>query len=214
MIYVVWFTAVIISLSIHEFAHAAVAKMNGDDTAEEMGRLTLNPLAHVDMFGTVFLPILLLVSTAGQFAFGWAKPVPINPNQFRNQKKGEFQVSSAGIAANLILAVTFLVVLRLLAGFSSVSSDNMLVIFFQSLVFINLALALFNLLPLPPLDGSGILFSVLPDSEYATRLKLFLQTNGLFLLLLLLILDGYFDFFARAIYGVYHILVSLVFFGI
>ena len=155
--------ALIFALVLHELGHAAAALYFGDDTAKRMGRLTLNPLAHLDPLGTL---LLLFVG------FGWAKPVPINPFKFRNYRLGLFVVSIAGIVVNLVLAVLATLLLKLLftleprlvwAAFqgqnSLIGSVALALYYFGS---INLVLAVFNLLPIPPLDGSKILQSLLP----------------------------------------------------
>ncbi len=155
--------ALVFALVLHELGHAAAALYFGDDTAKRMGRLTLNPLAHLDPLGTL---LLLFVG------FGWAKPVPINPLRFRNYRLGLFVVSIAGILVNLVLAVLAALLLKalfarfpgeVLAAFQGantmVGSLALAVYYFASL---NLVLAVFNLLPIPPLDGSKILQSLLP----------------------------------------------------
>lgn len=191
MQYLIWFAAILISLSFHEYAHALAAKANGDNTAEQQGRMTLNPLAHIDLFGTILLPILLLVTSGGRFSFGWAKPVPVDPRNYKDYRKGELQVSSAGIIANLILAGIFSLVLRLMLFQFGFAPNNGLIDFLAILAVINVALAIFNLLPFPPLDGSGILFALLPSSQNTDRLRLFLVQNGFWLLIGFLILDSF-----------------------
>lgn len=144
----------IFSLTVHEFFHAWSAMKFGDDTAQRMGRLTLNPLAHLDLFGT----IMMVVS---QFRFGWAKPVPVNPYNLRNPRQADFWISFAGPLSNLGLATIFALLLRTV-GASSMGSDKA-VLFLFTAVQINVWLALFNLIPLFPLDGSHMLRNVLPD---------------------------------------------------
>jgi Zn-dependent protease len=168
------------SIIIHEVAHGYVALLNGDPTAKVMGRITLNPLPHLDPIGTVFLPLLLLISRAG-IIFGWARPVPVNSLNFRHRGLGEITVSAAGPLSNLALAVVFAYLLRLDLG----NVGLMKLAYFG--VSINIFLALFNLIPLPPLDGSHILATLLPPS--LARLYRHLEPVG-FILILVLFYSG------------------------
>ena len=144
------------SLTVHEFSHAWMANRLGDPTAKHMGRLTLNPLVHFDLMG-------LLMMVASGFRFGWAKPVPINPANFRDWRRGMFLVSIAGPVSNLMLAAATSVVFHAVAYTPLGAADaTVLYRFLYSMIFINCALAFFNLIPLPPLDGSKVLISLLP----------------------------------------------------
>lgn len=176
--FVLWIVAILLSLSVHEFSHAAVAKLLGDDTAERAGRLTLNPLAHVDGLG------LLMLVAAG---FGWGRPVPIDETQLRFRRFGPAFVAAAGPLSNLVFAI-FIVVLggTVLGG---AGQDSPLIVFFQLLVVMNLGLMLFNLIPIPPLDGSKWLFALLPDRLWSWRA--FLEVRGPLLLLGLLLIDRF-----------------------
>lgn len=142
---------------IHEFAHGWVANKLGDPTAKDAGRLTLNPLAHIDPIGTVFMPLMLVLMNS-RIIFGWAKPVPVNFALLRNPRRDMLWVSLAGIAANILLA--FILSLLLKIGLFPINSYGAL--FLSYGVFINLVLAAFNAIPVPPLDGSKILMAVLP----------------------------------------------------
>ncbi len=152
--------ALILSIIIHEVAHGHAANWLGDPTARLQGRLTANPLKHIDPLGSVIVPALLYFGHAG-FLFGWAKPVPYNPYNLRNQKWGEALVAAAGPAVNILLAVIFSVFLRLAPV---LALPDATVGLFYYIVFINVVLALFNLVPIPPLDGSKILPVLLPLS--------------------------------------------------
>jgi len=169
------------SIVIHEVAHGSVAYYLGDPTAKHAGRLTLNPLKHLDPFGSVILPVLLLMISGGTFAIGYAKPVPINPYNFRDQKWGTLKVSIAGPGINLFLGLVFGLILRISLHFSILSGFYPI---FSFIVFINFLLAIFNLLPIPPLDGSHILFAFLP--ERWRNVKIFLRQYGLFILVFII----------------------------
>ena len=144
---------IIIAMSFHEFAHAWTAYKMGDDTAKRQGRLTLDPISHINPLGFM----MLLIG-----GFGWAKPVPINENNFRNRKIGTFLVSIAGVTMNIIIATITLLIMNLTKNIF-LSSEYYQVM--NSIVWINIAFASFNLLPIPPLDGSKILASVLPANK-------------------------------------------------
>lgn len=173
----------IFSVVIHEVAHGFAALALGDRTAQYSGRLTLNPLKHLDPFGSILLPALSYF--AGGFIFGWAKPVPYSPYNLRNQKWGPALVGAAGPLANISLAVIFGLLLRFLPALTGVLPGLFLLNFMaiaSTIALLNLILAIFNLVPIPPLDGSRVLFSVLP---YQWRgVELFLGQYGLFLLLI------------------------------
>jgi Zn-dependent protease len=164
------------SVIIHEVAHGYVALRNGDPTAKVMGRITLNPLPHIDPVGSILLPGLLLLSHS-PILFGWAKPVPVNPLNYRNYRWGEIAVSAAGPLSNLALAVAFAGLLHLGLG----NVGLMKLAFFG--VSINIFLALFNLIPIPPLDGSHILSIMLPPN--LLRLYRYLDPVGFILILAL-----------------------------
>ncbi|HEY8278527.1 MAG TPA: site-2 protease family protein [Bdellovibrionota bacterium] len=182
---VIFFPAFLIALVVHEFAHAWMANFFGDKTSEWSGRLTLNPIAHMDLFGTVIFPLVSIFSGSSIF-FGWAKPVPINPNQFTNYRKGLFWVSSAGVLMNLIVGFFSAFVLVAVYKFFPASSGYRegLLALFDSLLVINFSLAVFNLLPIPPLDGSNIVLSFL--SYNASRKFLEFQQYSFYLLLFLM----------------------------
>ncbi len=144
----------IFSIVIHEIAHGYAALYYGDTTARDHGRLTLNPIKHIDMFGSIILPLILFV-TGSPYMVGWAKPVPYNPMNLRDEKKGTRLVAFAGILANLSVAVVFAIVVRI---FGLNLPEQMLQLFLL-VIIVNLVLAVFNLLPVPPLDGSKILAS-------------------------------------------------------
>ena len=159
----------IFSVIIHEVAHGFMADLLGDPTARLQGRLTLNPIKHLDPVGSIIVP--LITSLAG-FTFGWAKPVPYNPYNLKDKRRGEFLIAIAGPLSNLILALIFGIIIRFsIAGATSISP---FVDICSYIVLINLVLAIFNLIPLPPLDGSKLLFTIFPR-QYG-RLRLMLES--------------------------------------
>lgn len=174
------------SVVIHEVAHGATALALGDTTARDAKRLTLNPLRHLDPFGSVILPVTLLALSAasggGGVIFGWAKPVPYNPFVFRNPRLGSAIVGAAGPLSNLLVAFIFAIGFRLLAQESLLGfGAGSIAAAFASIVFINVFLAVFNLVPVPPLDGSKLLFALLSDRYI--KLKLSLERYGLIILI-------------------------------
>ena len=145
----------VMSVVIHEVSHGYAARSMGDKTAEYAGRLTLNPIPHIDLWGSIIIPAILVFSNAG-FIIGWAKPVPVNPYNLKNGKWGDAWVSFAGPLSNFVLALFF----GLAARFDLVPFSVMPIV--ASIIIINLVLAVFNMVPIPPLDGSKILFAFLP----------------------------------------------------
>lgn len=154
-------TILIFSVVIHEVSHGYVANMLGDPTARLAGRLTLNPLKHLDLLGSIIIPTLLVLTNAG-FIIGWAKPVPYNPYNLRNHKWGEAFVGGAGPAVNLLVALVFGLLIRFGILFDIFIVSSSFVQLASIVVFINILLALFNLIPIPPLDGSKVFSALLP----------------------------------------------------
>lgn len=184
-----YLVALIISIIIHEVAHGYAANSLGDPTAKLAGRLTMNPLPHLDPFGSIILPALLTLTHSG-FLFGWAKPVPYNPYNLKNQRWGELLVAGAGVATNLFLAVVFGLLTRYLnATGMEVASGATAII-----ALVNLFLGLFNLIPIPPLDGFTVLRGLLPY-RFAVPFRNFearLAQGGLLTLVGFLFLFSYF----------------------
>jgi Zn-dependent protease len=169
------------SVIIHELAHGYTADYLGDPTPRLQGRLTLNPIPHLDMFGSIILPALLVLSGTG-FVVGWAKPVQYNPFNIKNRKWGAILIAIAGPLSNILLALVFGLALR----FFGLGLPVAVVTIFAIIVLLNIILALFNLIPIPPLDGHHILFSLLPDSGTGGVIKDFLSRYSFVLMLVVI----------------------------
>lgn len=182
-LFLAWILAIIFGITIHEFSHAFAATLQGDRTPKYNGRLTLNPLSHLDFLGFV---VLLFAG------FGWGKPVGFNPYNIKNKKYGPAFISLAGPLTNFVAVIVFGLILKLIISNELLGVENLLVIFIAALVQINLILGLFNLIPIPPLDGSHLLFAVLKPS--ADNFKRNLQRYGPMILLGLIIFDNFFGF--------------------
>lgn len=198
-----YFVIIVPSAIIHEYAHGWMALQLGDPTAKYAGRLTLDPRAHIDKWGTIFLPIFLYLVSGGSFMFAYAKPVPYNPYNLKNQKWGPALVGLAGPAANILTALVFSIFIRLLEAGAPAWTLS-LASFFSIIVYANILLAVFNLIPIPPLDGSKILYALLPDRAYQWRE--FLERNGFWLLLLFLFFG--FQLIQPIISGLFKLLVG------
>jgi Zn-dependent protease len=186
---------ILIAITFHEVAHGYVAFRLGDPTAKLLGRLTLNPLAHIDIFGTIIMPIMLFVLTEGRFVFGYAKPVPINPMNFKNPRKGMALSAIAGPLTNIALALASVLLLKLvIAPIAGLSPDTVketfmkpLLMIFSASVIVNVVLATFNMIPIPPLDGGRVLTGLLPSRQAMSFSKI--EPFG-FIIVLVLIYTG------------------------
>ena len=192
------FVILFFSIVIHEISHGSMALALGDSTAKDMGRLSFNPIKHFDLWGTFLLPIFLFISTQGRFSFGWAKPVPFNPFNLKNPKRDTGLVGLAGPLSNLIVACFFGILIRF-----SLFNETILSAFYL-IVYLNLMLAIFNLIPIPPLDGSKILYAILPRS--AEKFLFSMERYGIFFLLFILFFGGHYisiviNFLMRIIIG-------------
>lgn len=192
-----YFVIIVPSSIIHEYAHGWMADQLGDPTARYAGRLTIDPRPHIDMWGTILMPLLLFFLTGGKFLFAYAKPVPYNPYNLKNQKWGPALVGLAGPMANLLLATSFALAIRALP-ISSITP------FLGIIVYANLMLMVFNLVPIPPLDGSKILYALLPDSAY--KVKMFLDRYGF--MILLFFVFSLFKLISPIIDGLFRLLVG------
>lgn len=173
------------SIILHEYSHGYIAYKNGDDTAYLMGRLTFNPVKHIDMFGTIILPIICYISHIP--IFGWAKPVPVNFLRLNNPKADMAKVAFAGPASNLILVILCIIIFKLLI--LSGSQNILLVKILSYTIMINLLLAIFNLIPVPPLDGSKIVAAFLPNQQSLNFLRL--ERFGMIFVVILIISGGF-----------------------
>lgn len=181
----------VFSAVIHEFAHGWMADHLGDPTAKYMGRLTLNPIPHIDPMGSIIFPMMTVLLGSmllgSPIIFAWAKPVPYNPYNLRDKKNGEMLVALSGPISNLIVAAIFGIIIRVMM---MQGVYTFMIILFGLIVFINILLAIFNLLPIPPLDGSKIFFHFLPYSMHSVR-EILERHGMLILLIFIFFLDGF-----------------------
>lgn len=184
---VVWILPVVFAITVHEVAHGWMAKQYGDKTAHQMGRLTLNPLKHIDPIGTLLIPGLLLLTFSG-FIFGWAKPVPVDPRNFKNPRKAMAVVALAGPLSNLLMAIGWAIIARIGVSIPLEFIAMPLIYTGVAGITINLVLALINLLPIPPLDGSRVISGLLLD-YWAWRYNQ-IERYGFLILMLLLVTGG------------------------
>lgn len=177
IISLIYIAVFLYSVVLHEIAHGFVANKFGDDTAKTLGRLSLNPIIHIDPVGSILVPALLFFSQTG-FMFGWAKPVPVNPHRLQGGKMAYRWVTLAGIGTNLALAITGAIVLKVAIEIFGYGSDNLGVVFFTIVVQINLVLAIFNLMPLPGFDGWNFLSTF---DTFASIVRLTPLANPMFM---------------------------------
>lgn len=222
---VIFIIAILIfSIVIHEVAHGSMANSLGDPTARYAGRLTLNPLKHLDPMGSFIVPFILIVMRA-PFVIGWAKPVPVNPYNFTDQKYGQLKVSLAGPLSNLSLALIFGLASRLIpleAGVREVIGGELLSLgggmvggfwgqvfyLFLFIVFINTLLGIFNLIPIPPLDGSHILFTFFPSLEYRMK-EMYARIGFVGSIALLFLLFMLFPFIFQLVFGIFRLIAGV-----
>ena len=209
MEFLVFLPVLLLSVVLHEVAHAVVARWEGDETAYRLGRVTLNPIPHLDLMGSLVVPLLLFL-LPGDFLFGWAKPVPVNPRNFRDFKWGDIRVSLAGIAVNLILALIFTLAVATLVKINTLwgGVGGVVPVLIRAAyigVFLNLILAFFNLIPIPPLDGSHVVFHMLPRNLAAKYREMGRYGIGILMLLVFFFPGG-----INVLLWPVHFLMSLV----
>ena len=192
--------AILVSLSVHEWAHAFAAYKLGDDTARNLGRMTINPLKHIHPVGFIMLIIV---------GFGFAKPVPVNPRNFKHLRRDDIIVSLAGVTTNILMAFLGAGIFTLIVRMANGALNEAIFGFLTYFIIINITLCLFNLIPIPPLDGSHVLFSLFPRSQTLHSVQLFFQRYGFMLLFLLLFWGGFGDFLGTASYAVFKFFLSL-----
>ncbi len=219
--------ALIMSAVVHEVAHGAMAYYLGDTTAKDLGRLTLNPIKHLDLFGSIILPLVLILTKAS-FFLAWAKPVPYNPYRLKDYRFGDLKVALAGPGANLLMGIFFGLLARFLpltsnfkiglinlflmgdnsALLGAMSGSILNSIFVLSIIFcfLNLALMIFNLMPIPPLDGSKIALAFLPESGRQAFYRL--ETYGIIIIVILISL-GVFSFIAPLLFWLFQLIIGL-----
>lgn len=192
----------IMSVIIHEVSHGATALAFGDRTAEYEGRLTLNPIKHIDIIGSILLPLFLFLTKAG-FMIGWAKPVPYNPYNLKKPRITEPLVAFAGPLSNIFIACVFGIIIRVMVS-ASISSP--LIVIFGYIVLVNISLAIFNLLPIPPLDGSKIISILLPE-KIRYRFLNISGRYGFFIIVAVIIFLP--DFISPIILSLFHLITGI-----
>ncbi len=197
---VFYIIVLIYSVMAHEVAHGVVADKLGDPTARLANRLNFNPLNHIDPMGSVILPLFLYLVSNGEFVFGWAKPVPYNPYNLRNPEKSAGLIGAAGPMTNIAIAIVFGLILRFFDPFLSSMAEYLIV----TIVYLNIVLAVFNFVPLPPLDGSKVLFAFLPPKY--NGVKVFLESQGM-IILIFFVFFGY-QIISPVIGLLFHIIVG------
>ena len=153
----------IFAITLHEAAHGYAARHFGDLTADQAGRITLNPIRHIDLMGTIVIPVLILIASQGKYAFGWAKPVPVNFGRLRNPKRDMLWVAAAGPGANLLMAILWAFVIKAMQGVPPNYFTEPVLLMARGGIIVNAVLMVLNMLPLPPLDGGRIAVSLLPQ---------------------------------------------------
>ncbi|MBK7597926.1 MAG: site-2 protease family protein [Acidobacteria bacterium] len=207
---IMWFVIFLLSLTVHECAHAWAAEKSGDSTGRYLGRVTLNPIPHIDVFGTIIFPLIAI--TTGGWMFGWAKPVPFNSMNLRNRKWGEIIIASAGPISNLMLVAIFLVLFRIFFRNPLISPDALgemaqpIAMMLGIGMSLNIILAVFNLIPVPPLDGSHVLRNLLPDS-LAEKYEQIPAWAG-FIVLFLLVRIGFTSLLTTPIFNLVEMILS------
>jgi Zn-dependent protease len=196
------------SIVLHEMAHGFVALLFGDHTAERQGRITLNPIPHIDPVWTIAIPVVAFFISSGTFVIGGAKPVPVNPSNYRRPVLGDICVSAAGIAVNFLIAVIMILLLNAVHLFSGNFSGSVIASVFLRVALLNIVLAMFNLIPIPPLDGSHLFKYLLPLGLRSLYEKLGRSGAGFIILILVINIPGLWNIFRTMFYWVGDFLLS------
>lgn len=194
----------VFAVIIHEVSHGVVALSLGDPTAKLSGRLTLNPIPHIDIYGSIILPLLMGLASGGAFVFGYAKPVPFNPYLLRDQKWSPALVALAGPASNLVLAILLGIFYRIATIFTDIPAEVGQL--FVIAVVINIVLAVFNSVPIPPLDGSKMIAPLLPDKFLRSEFYAVLEQQGMWIVLIFIFFG--FGLISPIIYGLANLILG------
>jgi len=205
---------ILIAITFHEVAHGFVANKLGDPTAKFVGRLTLNPFVHIDPVGTILMPLMLFIFTNGQFVFGYAKPVPINPQNFRDPRRDMAISAAAGPIMNILLAIASVLIIKFfIAPLSTIMPQAVnamvikpLMLMFTSSIIINVVLASFNLIPIPPLDGGRVVIGFLPHRQAVSYSRI--EPFG-FIIVIILIATGIAQYFVIPLVNLFLALLRL-----
>jgi Zn-dependent protease len=196
------------SIVLHEMAHGFVALLFGDHTAERQGRITLNPIPHIDPVWTIAIPVVAFFISSGTFVIGGAKPVPVNPSNYRRPVLGDICVSAAGIAVNFLIAVIMILLLNVVHTVSGNLTGSAIAAVFLRVALLNIVLAMFNLIPIPPLDGSHLFKYLLPLGLRGPYEKLGRSGAGFIILILVINVPGLWNIFRSSFYWVGDFLLS------
>ncbi|MEN8691848.1 MAG: site-2 protease family protein [Desulfobacterales bacterium] len=196
------------SIVLHEMAHGFVALLFGDHTAERQGRITLNPIPHIDPVWTIAIPVVAFFISSGTFVIGGAKPVPVNPSNYRRPVLGDICVSAAGIAVNFLIAVIMILLLNIVHTVSGNLTGSVIATVFLRVALLNIVLAMFNLIPIPPLDGSHLFKYLLPLGLRGPYEKLGRSGAGFIILILVINVPGLWNIFRSSFYWVGDFLLS------
>lgn len=201
------------SIVLHEIAHGYVALLFGDQTAKHQGRITFNPIPHIDLLWTIVIPIGAYFLSGGTFIIGGAKPVPVNPFNYRRPVLGDICVSVAGVAVNFLIAVIMILLLNIVPFVSGNPTGTLIAHVLLRVALLNLVLAMFNLIPIPPLDGSHLFKYLLPQELRLSYEKLGRTGAGFIILILIINIPGLWNIFSTVLLGLRHFLLSnLIFF--